>query len=219
MRTLIVLLALAAPLALAQTPGPGANGASGADASGARPGDDALTCEQIRAEMSSIIADPATQNVLGQQQAATASGAAAIGAHPEAAPSLSPEARAQLGGGAAKPSAQPPTATGAAPPAEPDGAQANASPKRGGKLKGLGRALGGGAIGAFGGGGAARAEQQRQIEQMGAAGRAAQEAQRPALDAQQASVAAASPQLMRGMHLAQLAEAKGCAGQGAPGGR
>jgi hypothetical protein len=220
MRTFIVLLALAAPLALAQTHDPAAHGApAGADASGARPGDDALTCEQIQAEMSSLLADPATQRVLAQQQTASAAGAAASAAHPEAAPGLSPEAQAALGGGAARPPAQPPPAADGAPANESAGDPAAAAPKSGGRFKGLGRALGGGAIGAFGGNRAARAEQQRQIEQMGAAGRAAQEAQRPVLEAQQADVAAASPQLTRGMHLAQLGQAKGCGSQGGRGGR
>jgi hypothetical protein len=202
MRTLLALLVLAAPSAFAQTHDPNVHGQPAAtDASGARPGDDTLTCEQLKAEMSAIAADPPTQNAVGQGQSAISSARDAIAAHPEAAPPLSPEAQRELGRGSGQTSA--PTTPGAKPADEAAGEQDDAPAKHGGKLKGLGRALGGGIGGAFGGGRAARAEQQRQIEQMGAAGHAAQEAQ-------QVPTATISPQLMRGMHLEQLAEAKGC---------
>jgi hypothetical protein len=212
MRTLFVLLALiATPLALAQTHSSKSHDKqASADVPGAQPGDEALTCEQIQAEMTAIMSNAATQGALGTQQTLDAASATA-NAHPEAVSGSSPEARAALGGGAANASAQPPPAE-EAKQADSGDEPTVTRPKRGG-LKGLGKALGAGALGQFGGDRALQAEQQRQIQQMGAAGRAAQEARQPALDAQQAQLAAAAPQLMRGMHLQQLAEAKGCASQ------
>ena len=206
MRTLLVVLTFTAPLAFAQTDETSARGTAPAAAASERPGDEALTCEQIRAELDSIIADPAALSALAQQQEVLASAAGAIAAHPEGAPALSTEALTALGGATADRS-EPQAIT---PAAEDTQSEQDATPRRGGKLRGLGRAAAGGVSGALGGSRAASAAQQRQIEQMGAAGRAAQEAQQPTMQALQAQTAAAAPQFMRGMRLAQLAEAKHC---------
>ena len=163
MRTVVVLLMLMAPLAFAQRSGPKAPGAANA-AVGAS-ADDALTCEQIQAEMTSAMGNQGTQNMLAQQQAVAAGASSQVASHSDIPPDARSTMLAQLGAanaGAANASALPP---GAAP--APDQSQAADSSrseqadeptkKRGGVFKGIGKALGGGAIGAFGGNRAAAA--------------------------------------------------------------
>jgi hypothetical protein len=228
MRALVVLLLLVAPLALAQTKGPKGSAAAPPDP-GARPGDEALTCEQIQAELSSVTAGPGFQNLAAQQQGIAALAANQLAAHPEAR--MPPAAAAQLNSLAAGAASAPGAQSGGAEPAQstanqpsadaaaaPTDEQSDSRPKRGGMFKGIGKALGG-VGGAFGGG---RAQHQsieqmdRQMHQMAAEGKALQEAQRPLVEAQQAQLAGMSPQVMRGTHLTQLAAAKGCAAQQDP---
>ncbi|HVY63938.1 MAG TPA: hypothetical protein VHH11_03870 [Gammaproteobacteria bacterium] len=215
MRIVLVLLTLVAPLAFAQSHARHGRGAAPGPDAGARPGDDALTCEQLLAEMGSITSSPGMQNLLAQQQAMVAGSASEMAKHPELLPKNVPQGTLdnlnQLAGTQADPSAAAPGDSGAAPAGAPPPPQPE-TPRR----PGIGKIIGQGLLSNFGGGRAAAAEQQRELEKMAAAGRAAQEAQQPAIDAAQAQVASQGPQMERGMHLAQLAEAKGCAQQAPP---
>lgn len=198
MRAIPVVLMLAAPLAFAQSRHDST--AAQPDASGALPGDDALTCEQLRTQLNSIASDPAFQSLMAQQQALAGGTASQVAQHPEAAQGNADQLRRLAG-----PEGAPARDQASAPPTEvPQGQQ----PEQGRKKRGLFKALGSGIGGAFG---ADRAAQQRQIEAMGKAGREAQAANKAALDAQAAEVNGMSPQMMRGMHLMQIAQAKGCA--------
>jgi hypothetical protein len=225
MRAIPVFLIVAAPLAFAQTPhGSTASTPPQPDASGALPGDDALTCDQIQAQLNSIASNPAFQSLVAQQQAVAGGAASQAAQHPELAQSI-PEAQAQLGAGAAGVGG--PAAGGTATTPNQGNAQATdtaqgGQPEQGrkkrGLFKGVGKAFGSGIGGAFGADRAAVAAQQRQIEAMGKAGREAQEANKPLLDAQAAQLSGMSPQMMRGMHLMQIGQAKGCSAQPSAGG-
>ncbi len=217
MRTMLYLLTLAAPFALAQTATTSADAAAGA-----QPGDASLTCEQIHAELTKIASDPAFQRLMASQQASAAGARSQLAQHPESARQIDPNALADLSGAAATgdPSAVQKAALNASQDKDStntaaSGDQAPAPPKkkRRGLFKGIGAAIGTGAAGAFGANRGAVAAQQAQIDAMGKAGHAAQDAERPVLDAQAAQAAQLSPQLTRGMHLTQLAEARGCARQ------
>lgn len=213
MRMTVSLLILVAPAALAQTSATGSDAATGA-----RPGDEALTCEQIRAELTGLTADPAFKSLLAQQEANAAQVGNGLARNPEAAGQIDPGALAQLSAAAASGDASAVRNAASSVAQTHDGTAAQSSPagapppkpKRRGLFKGIGAAIGAGAAGAFGADRGAVAAQQAQIEAMGKAGRAAQDAQRPVLEAQAAQVAQLSPQLMRGMRLTKLAEARGC---------
>ena len=74
-----------APLALAQTSHGRASGAAPPDATATHRGDDALTCEQIKAQLNTIAGDPAFQKMMAQQQRLASLGGDQIAQHPEAA--------------------------------------------------------------------------------------------------------------------------------------
>ena len=221
MRIVLVLLTLVAPLALAQSNGRHGRGAGSDPDAGALPGDDALTCEQLFAEMNTLMAGSGMQNMLAQQQALAAASASQVAKHPEYLPkgqaaetlnNLNKLNSAQADPNAAQ-STAPPTADAGAAQAGDSHAQEPADDLAPPRRPGVGKILGQGLLSTFGGGRAAAAAQQRQLEKMAEEGRAAQAAQQPALDAAQAQTAAQSGQIMRGQHLAKLAEAKGCAQQ------
>jgi hypothetical protein len=230
MRAISVVLLLAAPLAFAQSHRDST--AAQPDASGALPGDDALTCEQLQTQLNSMASDPALQSLMAQQQTLAGGTAGQVAQHPELAQGNADQLRrlggsdgasaadslGRLGAGAG-PTSSSDAGTGAPAPGQastpaaeaPQGEQPGQGRKKHGFFKGVGKALGGGIGGGFGADRAAVAAQQRQIEAMGKAGRDAQAANKATLDAQATQVNGMSPQLMRGMHLMQIAQAKGCA--------
>ena len=226
MRVVIAFTVLCAPLALAQAPDEAALRAAGAQleasykaaqTQSSRNGDENMSCEQIQAELMTVIQSPGFQQVAGQQSTALAG----------------------LANGAVAPTA--------AAAGEEAAAAAGAGKKAGGgffkKLGGLGQAAGAaaGAAGALGGtgrglGGAAGAvSAANAVTAAGAAENAVAAANASgttdlppgvtagAVDAaalqasgvaqgtiQVAHTAVSSPEFMRGARLVELGEKKGC---------
>jgi len=195
MRSLAVSLVLVAPLALAQPNSSTSRSApeAQADATGARPGDEALTCEQLQAELATASNDPGLQALLGQARAMAGANAQTLARHPDPT-GRQAQALAQLNAAAtgnADTATQATVATNAGADEQSQQPPKEDTAKRRG-LGGLGKGLGA----AF-----------------GIAPRVnAKEAERQAAENRKEIEAAQkqNPQMMRGMHLLQIADAKGC---------
>src|SRR5215472_5732884 len=82
----VVLLMLVAPLASAQSSAKSGRGATPDASAGAQAGDDALTCDQLYAEMNTLMTGSGMQNMLAQQQLIAGQSLREVAKHPELLP-------------------------------------------------------------------------------------------------------------------------------------
>lgn len=227
MRKFLVLLMLVAPLASPQSNEKGGRGATSDASAGAQAGDDALTCDQLNAEMNTLMTGSGAQSMPAQQQLSVGQSLSEVAKHPELLPKgstgVSKEALDNLNKAAAA-QGNPNAVQGATSPAADSGnsqasdssASDKASEAGATRRPGLGRVLGQGLLSNFGGGRATGAAQQRELRREAEQGLAAQAAMNATATSAQAQIATEGGNVARGMHLAQLAQAKGCAQQAPP---
>jgi len=178
-------------------------------ASGLTAGTLGQAVSQVGGPTAGQLAESAAVGALGQGLSQLGGAAAGHAAQNAAVGALGQGALSQIGANAASAAAEQATAHAISAGVEATAQAAEQPKKRGGLFKGIGKGLGG-IGGAFGANRGAAAAQAAQVAAMGAAGRAAQAAQQPVLDATAAQIGASSPQLMRGMELAKVAEAHHC---------